>query len=124
MQRTLVHLCSLLVLMPVGWCCWLVPVVQASANTQEASCPGCCCCGKQKKSAPSTPKETPRKAPCGCTHPAARLIVPEDADAPLPMLHVFVEIEAVLFSQAITTMPVLRIDARLPLNLLHCVWLC
>src|ERR1700683_1190575 len=76
LRRILVVACSLMVLMPMGWCCWLVPVAQA----ETASVPVChSCCSQQKATpAPAKQKDTPQPAPCECKPLPADLALPKD----------------------------------------------
>src|SRR5579862_5686507 len=94
-RHTLVSLCSLLVVMPMGWCCWLFPAPQASAKTPQIVPCRSCCTPQPKKSAPTQPKETPRRSPCGCDQRAGLAQLAEDTNAPLPALPIFVEVEPI-----------------------------
>jgi hypothetical protein len=121
-RRLIVAACSLTVLMPMGWCCWLLPVAQAETATSVCHS----CCSQQKATpTPAKPKETPRPAPCECKPLAADLALPKDSDAPMPMLIVMDGVELVHVTLAKACVPpISQLDWSPPLNLLHCVWLC
>jgi hypothetical protein len=122
----LVHLCSLLILMPVGWCCWL-PALPAQGQPKE---PDCCCCAKPAKPVPVKPGEESPQAPICCCdpQPAAFLSLPDQSGKPapdafpamaLPMDAGFAPVSVTVAAIA----PFLR-DPAPPRHLLHCVWLC
>lgn len=121
----LVLACNLLVLMPMGWCCWLMPAAPAKAGPASvASCPSCCGHQAKQRSGPAKPQDSPRPIPCDCVQPAADLMLPDDTIAPLPMLAVLFEVEPVNVAQAAWPLPILRTDKPPSLQVLHCVWLC
>jgi hypothetical protein len=130
-RRILVHLCSLLVLMPFGWCCWL-PVLRAQESSKEKAAENpapCCCCVPKPAPAPEQPKEeSPQTPSCCCEpQPAALLSAPVKAPTIFDALAIVASVVG-----APITLPFLTIPAEIPghhansppLHLLHCLWLC
>src|SRR4051812_6170225 len=98
----LAHFCSLLFVMPFGWCCWL-PQSRADDEAEQSS--ECCCCSP--KTVPAPPDRSKEKLPidisCCCTPlPATRPIAPEGSVKPsvqlLPFVMIGPAVEAGMFS--------------------------
>jgi hypothetical protein len=125
LRPILVHLCSLLVVMPMGWCCWLLPVAQAAVATRQAE-PCKSCCRQHTEPSPDKPDQSPqRSSPCGCDERQAVSLIAKYVDAPLAALPVFVEIEPIRLIAGIAAHSTFVADLPPPpLQLLHCVWLC
>jgi hypothetical protein len=123
-RRILVHLCSILLATPIGWCCWL-PVVQAAEKAEEADC---CCCTAKEKPAPAKSREAPSRAPTCCCDPQPGVSSASDVTgkAPAPALPaVLVSFSSVAaLSSALALAPPSLHDPSPPLHILHCLWLC
>jgi hypothetical protein len=113
-RRILVLACSLLVLMPMGWCCWLLPSAQGSAKTSEAAGCSSCCSQHPKKAIPAKPTDPARSVPCPCDERVAVPVVAEEPAAPMPALPMFIEIESAHFSSAIWSQSVSWTDLPPP----------
>ena len=123
MLRILVPIHCWLLVMPLGWCCWLVPSL-AVARTETPE-PACCCCCDREENAPAKPKEAPDVPPCCCKPlPMAFLTMPDDTDAPLPALPVMFESPQDFIADFMWMQAVIHIDPSPPLHILHCLWLC
>jgi len=121
-RAILVHFCSLLLVVPVGWCCWL-PTLRASEKAPE---PECCCCAKTEKPAPTKDAPKAPEAPSCCCdpQPAAILSKPNDrSHAPIDALAADVAEFHKLCIGLTSPIPLLN-DPSPPLRVLHCVWLC
>jgi hypothetical protein len=122
-QRILVHLCSLLIATPVGWCCWL-PVAHSAEKPHEAKR---CCMPKERK-APAKPREAPTPSQsCCCCDPllvsaTSEVTGKEPAPALPAVLLPTVPVSAI--SSACAAEPISLHDPSLRLHILHCVWLC
>src|ERR1019366_2006963 len=81
LRRLLVSACSLMVLMPMGWCCWLLPAAHAGAPEAATPCRSCCS-QQQTKPTPAQQKDAPRPAPCECKPVVADLALPKHSDTP------------------------------------------
>jgi hypothetical protein len=122
--RILVHLVSLLIVLPIGWCCWL-----PSAPTKEAAEPAESCCCPKKPAAPAKPNEEPREAPECCCDPQPATLNDDfsgkdDAKQLTNVLPVSLLDNQVTEVGGLHVEPPLLPTARPPLHLLHCVWLC
>src|SRR5580698_348597 len=63
--RILVHLFSVLIVMPLGWCCWLPTAPAEKTKAQTENC--CCSHAKPAKTAtPAKPTEEKPEAPSCC----------------------------------------------------------
>ena len=128
----LVHLVSVIVAMPYGWCCWL-PTVAAQEPSAEVS--ACCCCPEPAKPAhaprqtPTEGEETPQ-APSCCCEPQAFAIV-EAKGAAIEPRAVLAQLPHTLLpgvadatdNAAPVSLPFLP-PAEPSLHILHCIWLC
>ncbi len=127
--RILVHLVSVLIVMPFGWCCWLPT---AAAEQPKAPMENCCCSHAKpaKSPAPAKPAEEKPETPSCCCElaPVAVLTdVPDGTDLkPVVVLAVLpTSIDEISLDACVgwLTAPFLHLNSP-PLHLLHCVWLC
>jgi hypothetical protein len=122
-RRILVHLCSVLLATPIGWCCWL-PVVHAADEKAEVA--KCCCCVPKEK--PVKPQGAPEPSRSCCCDPllvasSTSELTGKEATPALPAVLVpSASITAI--SLAIALNPPSLHDPSPPLHLLHCLWLC
>ncbi|MBI1831277.1 MAG: hypothetical protein HYR84_07505 [Planctomycetes bacterium] len=121
--RILAHFCSVLIVLPVGWCCWL-PDLRAS---EERAASDCCCRNECDTKPPTAP---PAPAPTCCCDPLPALVRvspeerPDTADASLPMFANLVPPVA-SFGSVFDVAWVHELHATSPPGrILHCVWLC
>jgi hypothetical protein len=123
LKASWVHFCSLMVLLPVGWCCWL-PDLRAAEAAPEPDC----CCGKKETPKPARPTE-PKPAPTCCCEPQPAVVrsTLDDGGDTNHTLPAFCELPTV----GIIVPEVGSVDPASPpidpsprLHILHCVWLC
>jgi hypothetical protein len=123
-RAILVHFCSFLLAVPVGWCCWL-PTLRSSEKEPE-----CCCCAKPETPAPTKKQPETPEAPSCCCDPQPAAILSKFNDRS----HVLVDALPAVFAGASAelhttciglTSPIAFLNAPTPpLRVLHCVWLC
>jgi hypothetical protein len=126
-QRILVHLVSVLIVMPFGWCCWF-QVSHAEEPTKQAET--CCCCPAKQAEPPAKPSEEKRPAPPTCCCDPQPAALSDDAGVPdaklsaatIPWADVFDAISAD-FPLSWPNPPFSQTPPS-ALRLLHCVWLC
>ncbi len=124
LRRILVHVCSILLATPVGWCCWM-PTARAEEKPEPPTCPHCV---TKEKQTPAKPTETPTRRTCCCESQPALISTSElagkDVTPTLPAL----------LTLAVLPIPDAGLDIALDhsvappptprLHLLHCVWIC
>jgi hypothetical protein len=117
----LVHLVSLVIAVPVGWCC-RAPLIQANEDSGTGEC---CCCAERK----NPPSEAPAPPTCCCEPtPAAVLGCSQDeikqaASEPLAAASWPTVYHS--FASAENEQPVvISLGRSPPIHVLHCVWLC
>ena len=122
--RLLMLSCSLLLVLPPGWCCiFAVQTVREDSTKTDPCCPSCC--GKSNTSTP-TPSPAPDK-PTRCPCADRQSTAPDTAKA----FAVDLSVVAVLLvvDRTPTEFPASAPAATPPFlfsspQLLHCVWLC
>jgi hypothetical protein len=115
-----------MVLMPVGWCCWLPDLRAAEQEaTQEADC--CCCAMQQKKGAPQKPVD-PKPTPSCCCDPQPVLFEGPAVDAYLHELALPISLADPIFLAPSLAMnrssEPSDYDPSPPFRILRCHWLC
>jgi len=122
-RRILVHLCSVLLATPIGWCCWL-PVVHADEKADEAKC----CCTPKEKPVPSKQEAPQPSRSCCCEAipviSSTSELTGKDPASALPAILVpSASLAAISLASSVLDPRSLH-DPSPPLHLLHCLWLC
>jgi hypothetical protein len=126
--RALWLVCALFLVLPPGWCCFILEAqaVDSSADAAPAKSKKTCCCDHESKPEPKPPKDRPARCltcylPLDSLKPsAAPKFTPDAACVPLAVLL------PPIVAGAGNLLPLCR-DASPPsssLHVLHCVWLC
>ena len=122
--RLLMLSCSLLLVLPPGWCCiFAVRTVRNDATTTAPSCPSCCGKSNTSTSTPNPAPDKPIRCPCADRQSTA----PDNAKA----FTLDLSVVAVLpvHNDTFTELPAIAPAATHAFlssspQLLHCVWLC
>lgn len=122
--RLLMLSCSLLLVLPPGWCCiFAIRTVRNDLTKTAPSCPSCC--GKSHTSTPSPSPAPDRPVRCPCAD--RQSTAPDNAKA----FTVDLSVVAVLpfLDDVLTELSVIAPAATHPYlssspQILHCVWLC
>lgn len=119
----LVHLCVLTLVMPLGWCCWLIPAAKAAdaKPAGEAECCQACC--NQEMPAPASPAKPVMPKTCPCDQRSASLKAEPTDFALVAVPDLFAAEEP--YGRPLQSSAPIAFDATpLSLQILHCVWLC
>ena len=120
----LVHLCSVLLVLPTGWCCRVLSSVKPK---DEISPVCCCCCQEAVKPSQEPPAPTPPAKTC-CEHKPLHAKAPDDT---LADPHAVAALLPLLGGESVGVHGVLALvradfapGEPPPLHVLHCVWTC
>ena len=122
--HALVHLCSVLLVLPTGWCCRVLSSVKPKDEINPVCC---CCCQEAVKPAQEPAAPTPPPMTCCEQKPqqakATEDVVadPREVAALLPLLDRDAgPAQGVHVPHRVEPAP----GAAAPLHVLHCVWMC
>ena len=139
LARLLSSLCSLLLALPQGWCCWPVCCSEGPAGKLEIQAPtpkACCCCAAARASDSGNceicpdgeaPRPPFKPSSCPCCVVNALKFVPTGVgpDLQLALLAAPVLVDVPLVQMAGGTFTLASAHAAdPPLFLLHCIWRC
>jgi hypothetical protein len=123
LRRILVHFCAVMLVTPVGWCCWL-PTAQAHEQEAEAKS----CCSSKAKPAPAKQQEdqSPTRSCCCDPQPAASSAPEQFAKEPVVAVAFLPPVPPLAQPAylAIVADPDSLHDPSPALHVLHCIWLC
>lgn len=120
-------LCTLILALPPGWCCMLASSVSCGGAEQTRKC---CPSGDREHQSPICPSQGQQQTPekCSCFNPQivldkAKNSLPDDSSfvALLPEFDLTVSEPSHSVQNLVESNEPISI---LPLNILHCCWLC
>jgi hypothetical protein len=133
--RATVFACSLLLVLPTGWCCLFADCLRESQAGANAAIPvptACChpCCPQQTQSHPNQGKrpEGPHPERCPCTDRQAVATVKQSVEKPvstfaLAAVSAPVKIKQLSF-KAIGDCVTIVDSPTVPIHVSKCLWLC
>ncbi len=139
--RALVLACCVPLVLPPGWCCWLLLKIdpkdttfRTPTRTIPVKSAGLCCCYTQDAEQPPTEEKkpeaprTPPVKPCPCsdrqtTPPSFSSFEPDDGGLSLVLFVPFSDFSPPIPSGVQKVVPVAH-PPDCPIHVRHCVWLC
>src|SRR5262249_8749138 len=128
----LATLCSLTLVLPAGWCCYVVPEYCCSTADAKDPAPGQpekkCCCPHEELAQPAQSQPTPKPSPASNCCCERQPLAPLEREAPSPGLSLALDMPAPEANPANGFQGCGVDDISSPvlpsLHVLHCVWRC